>query len=1308
MKIRPMFRILTAFGLLSAILPLPMVSAALVALTAKPEAPELLQFTAGGHALGFAADGVYAATGSHALHVEFVGGSGVQPQSTSPSDEGQADALEQVTFAGLWDGIDLSFDAEAGGIYATTYTIKPGAEPAAIRLRYNAPVTVNKDGTLSIAFETGAMTESAPVAWQEIGGQRIPVEVSFRVDGQEAGFAIGAYSPDFTLFIDPSLTWLTFLGGGEDDNGYGIAVDGSGNVYVSGSSESEWGSPVRAFSGHYDAYAAKLDPSGNLSWVTFLGGSDSDYGRGIALDASGNVHVTGFSNGTWGSPLRAYTGNSDAFIAKLTSAGSLTWNTFLGGSNGDAGYDIAVDGDGNIYVTGRSLSSWGSPVRAFTSGYDAFAAKLASTGGLTWHTFLGGSGDDEGKGIAVDGDGNVYVGGSSEATWGSPVRAYSSGSDAFAAKLDSAGGLTWNTFLGGSGDDKGEGIAVDGTGDVYVGGYSDASWGGPVRAYTAGYDTFAAKLDSAGGLTWNTFMGGSGHDFGRDIEVDAAGITYLTGYSNATWGNPVRAYSGGNDTFAVKVDAGGGLTWNTFLGGSIWDEGRNIAVDGSGNVYVAGKSESDWGSPVRAYSGADDALAVRLNSAGGLNWNTFLGECGIDYGFDIALDASGNIYVSGLSTASWESPVRAYTAGYDAFAAKFDPAGSLTWVTFLGGTGEDHGNAIDVDGDGNVSVVGKSDAGWGSPVRAYSAGEDAFAAKLDSTGNLIWNTFLGASGTNKGDAVAVDASGNVHVAGSSNTTWGSPVRAYTGGNDAFAAKLDSAGNLIWNTFLGGSGNEYGRGVAVDGTGNVYAAGFGAGSWGSPVRAFTSGYDAFAAKLTSAGGLTWNTFLGGVATDFGYGIAVDGSGNVHVTGTSAAPWGSPVREYTSGYDTFAAKLDSAGTLTWNTFLGGSGYDAAYEISIDNSGDLYLAGSSDADWGSPDRAYTSGFDGYAAKVDTAGTLIWNTFLGGSGDDAANSVVVNGAGTIIYAAGTSDAKWGSPVRAYTGNSDAFAVRMDATVPGAFGKTDPAEGAYVTTDPTLSWGVSSGADSYEYCIDTSDNGACDASWISTGTAQSAALSGLTANTAYYWQVRAINTGGTTLADGGTWWPFTALPQSFGDVPTTHWAWSWIERLFAAGITSGCGSGNYCPNNPVTRAEMAIFLERGIHGSSYTPPAATGTVFGDVPISHWAADWIEQLSADGITSGCGGGNYCPNNAVTRAEMAIFLLRSKHGSSYTPPAATGTVFGDVPISHWAAAWIEQLAAEGITSGCGGGNYCPNQSVTRAEMAIFLVRTFDLP
>jgi hypothetical protein len=142
----------------------------------------------------------------------------------------------------------------------------------------------------------------------------------------------------------------------------------------------------------------------------------------------------------------------------------------------------------------------------------------------------------------------------------------------------------------------------------------------------------------------------------------------------------------------------------------------------------------------------------------------------------------------------------------------------------------------------------------------------------------------------------------------------------------------------------------------------------------------------------------------------------------------------------------------------------------------------------------------------------------------------------------------------------------------------------------------------------------------------------------------------------------------------------------------------------------MSIFLLRGIHGSSYNPPPVGGsTGFTDVPTTYWAAAWIKQLAAEGITGGCGSGNYCPETPVTRSQMAIFLLRAKHGFSYNPPpVGSSTGFADVPTTYWAAAWIKQLAAEGITGGCGSGNYCPETPVNRAQMSVFLVRTFNLP
>jgi len=197
---------------------------------------------------------------------------------------------------------------------------------------------------------------------------------------------------------------------------------------------------------------------------------------------------------------------------------------------------------------------------------------------------------------------------------------------------------------------------------------------------------------------------------------------------------------------------------------------------------------------------------------------------------------------------------------------------------------------------------------------------------------------------------------------------------------------------------------------------------------------------------------------------------------------------------------------------------------------------------------------------------------------------------------------------------------------------------------------------------------------------------------------VTATNTGGCGWTSPKAWF------ADFLDVDQLHPFHRFVENIFRKGITAGCASaGNYCPANPVTRAQMAVFLLKSKYGASYTPPAAAG-VFGDVPPSNPFAPWIEQLATELITAGCSGGNYCPTNAVTRAQMAVFLLKSKYGPNLVPPPATG-IFADVPVSSPFAPWIEMLAEEEITGGCGGPNYCPNNPVTRGQMAVFLTKTF---
>ncbi|MDR3705760.1 MAG: SBBP repeat-containing protein [Paludibacteraceae bacterium] len=613
-----------------------------------------LQFTSAGHILLFQKGGITVASASHAMNVKFVNARQVNPQGLDssvttqatqplpsslpvsgavaaapdtslqgfkPGGMDRAAPLSQVTYSQLWKGVTVIYKASTGGVYESTYQLSPvgnSTNVGRIRLQYSRPISLDNDGNLVIHYPMGTLTESAPVAWQTIDGKRVPVPVAYKLYSRNrVGFTLGACKAGVPVTIDPTLSWNTFLGGTGGDFCQGIVLDASGNVYVCGYSNATWGSPIRAYTGYKDGFVAKLTSTGTLSWNTFLGGTGNDYCQGIASDASGNVYVCGYSDDTWGTPIQAFTGSGtgykDGFVAKLTSTGTLNWNTFLGGGAGDDFCQgIASDASANVYVCGYSTATWGLPIRAYTSNYDGFVAKFTSAGTLSWNTFLGGTGTDFCYGIAMDASANVYVCGTTNTTWGSPIRAYTGGFDGFVAKLTSAGALSWNTFLGGTGYDECIGIASDASANVYVCGTTNTTWGSPIRAYTCCGNGFVAKLTSTGTLSWNTFLGSGSSDYCNGIVLDASANVYVCGHSGVTWGAPTWAYSGGTDGFVAQLSSAGALSWNAFLGGVGTDDCYGIAMNASANVYVCGTTTATWGSPIRAYASDVDAFVAKI------------------------------------------------------------------------------------------------------------------------------------------------------------------------------------------------------------------------------------------------------------------------------------------------------------------------------------------------------------------------------------------------------------------------------------------------------------------------------------------------------------------------------------------------------------------------------------------------------------------------------------------------------------------------------------------------------------------------
>jgi hypothetical protein len=446
-------------------------------------------------------------------------------------------------------------------------------------------------------------------------------------------------------------------------------------------------------------------------------------------------------------------------------------------------------------------------------------------------------------------------------------------------------------------------------------------------------------------LAYSTYLGGSGDDSGNSMTVDAAGNAYVTGYTGSidfpTAGTPSQGTSGGglSDAFVTKLSPTSGLLYSTYLGGSGEEAGLGIDVDTAGNAYVTGHTDStDFpmaGTPSQPVKAASrDAFVVKLSPTSALVYSTYLGGSGWDYGYAVAVDTAGNAHVAG-QTDSTDFPTAGtpsqptYGGLGDAFVTKLGPTSSLVYSTYLGGSGFDWGRDIAVDATGNAYVVGGTQATdfptAGTPLQAASGGDDdAFIAKLGPTSSLVYSTYLGGSGAVEGaDAVAVDAAGDVHVTGVTNSTnfptAGPPSQAsLAGGWDAFVAKVSLATGLVYSTYLGGSGNDRGWGIALDASGSAHVTGE-TGSTDFPTAGVSvqpasgGGFaDAFVAALAQTSGLTYSTYLGGADYDWGTDVAVGEAGDVYVTGGAASTdfptAGTPSQPASAGAgDAFVARF-----------------------------------------------------------------------------------------------------------------------------------------------------------------------------------------------------------------------------------------------------------------------------------------------------------------------------------------------------------------------------------------------------------------
>ncbi len=570
-----------------------------------------------------------------------------------------------VLYKDLYRGVDVRF---YGNNRELEYDVlvRPGADPAVVRFAYEGVegLKITEAGGLEVILKEGKLLHKKPVIYQVINGERKTIDGSYRIikgsDGSFTyGFEVVSYDHARGLVIDPVLLYSTYLGGSDADWGNGIAVDALGNAYVTGSTFSldfPLSSPMQGSSaGVSDVYVTKINPAGTaLVWSTYLGGSNGDSGNGIAVDAAGNVYIAGTTSSTdfpLMNPLQGVYGGGqdDAFIMKINSAGSaLIYSTYLGGTLSDSSVGSAIDSLGAVYVTGRTSSRdfpLKNPLQGLYGGFDF---------------------------------------------------------DAFVTKINPSGSsYVYSTYLGGSSDETGFGIAVDSAGDAYVTGQTgsiDFPLMNPIQGTLSGVsvDAFITKIDPAGlSYVYSTYLGGFFYDSGNGIAVDRAGNAYVTGQTLSAdfpLKNPLQgSFAGFADAFVTKINpAGTAIVSSTYIGGRDGDYGLGIAVDNTGEAYVTGYTYStDFPllNPVqRNFGGLYDGFILKMDSAlSSLIFSTYLGGSGYDVVRSIAIDASDSAYVTGNSDSTdfpLMSPLQRHPGGsLDAFITKLSPPVVILAIT---------------------------------------------------------------------------------------------------------------------------------------------------------------------------------------------------------------------------------------------------------------------------------------------------------------------------------------------------------------------------------------------------------------------------------------------------------------------------------------------------------------------------------------------------------------------------------------------------------------------------------------------------
>ncbi len=877
----------------------------------------------------------------------------------------------RVELKNVYPGIDLIYHGSSQGQLEYDFRLAPSTDPNAIRLSFKGEkkLTLSARGDLIVKVGKTELVEHAPVIYQETGAKRQTVAGGWKLRGAHvASFRLANYDRSRPIVIDPVLVYSTYLGGSGGDSGNGIAVDSAGFAYITGQASSTDFPTKNAYQstcpsaagGCVAAFVTKLNPaaSGPASLIdsTYLGGSGADFGDGIAVDRSGNAYVTGTTFSTDFPIKNAFQskcpsarggfGCGAAFVAKLnpaaSGAASLLYSTYLGGSDSnDFGNGITVDSSGNAYVTGQAFSTDFPTLNGFQSTCPsaagglgcgaAFVTKLNPTASgaasLIYSTYLGGSdSNDFGNGIAVDSSGNAYVTGQASSTDFPTLNAYQSTCPsaagglgcgaAFVTKLNpaasGAASLVYSTYLGGSdANDLGRGIAVDSSGNAYATGQASSTDFPTKNAYqgtlgSSNSNAFVAKLNpaasGAASLTYSTYLGGTGNgtgvfsgDFGDSIAVDSSGNAYVTGTAVSTDFPTLSAFQSTcpsaasvcHAAFVAKLNpaasGAASLLFSTYLGGtgdgklSDGDSGTGIAVDSSGNAYVSGTTSSTDFPTLNAFQSTCPSAP----------------NCAAAFVSALRPPAPTATATPTATTTATATPTATATTTTTSTATATASSTSTATGTATGGTSTATGTAT-------ATSTPTATAG-GSPTATATATGGTPTATATSKATATTSDTLTPTATATADtptATATDATSTVTPTATATATGGTPTATATATSTAAATPSNTA--TPTTTATGGTPTATATGTAPTATGSPTttatssptATGTGTTPTATATPTATGPTPTTTASATSTGAATPSNTATPTTT------ATGGTPTATATGTTPTATGSPTTTATS--------------------------------------------------------------------------------------------------------------------------------------------------------------------------------------------------------------------------------------------------------------------------------------------------------------------------------------------------------------------------------------------------------------------------